>query len=317
MAPEVLANKGYLYSVDWWSLGVLFYECVYGKPDRSNFDITYDLEELLLEQNPLEGRQRKRKTETKVKQSKEMDQIERKFRLFDYLQYERYQGYVDPVRKCVGQPPAWVRPLDADGVEIGPPQPPGPPMAENDPAPLSPRPVTKGRHSRTRSQPRLSYMDPAGGTGSAVDSGLRPLTPNVPYPSQPPIPTEYTNGHHVVQGGHSSPHQQHHQHHHHFYEPQPPAPSPGHVAPPAAIPSPFESPMGTESTPYVKVQPKTNLMTHFGLMFRSKHRKHGARATDGVQSSPGQRRPHMGDSTPANRSALPLFSMPGRPPQRR
>ncbi|RKP33203.1 kinase-like domain-containing protein, partial [Dimargaris cristalligena] len=145
MAPEILGDRGYSSSVDWWSLGVLFYELVYGKrpfpqedarklknailgetirfptqttvnyspdcisavqgflerdvtkrlgcgpdgfarikehpffrnidwdrlerreisppfvpdADRSNFDITYDLEELLLEQNPLEGRPRK------------------------------------------------------------------------------------------------------------------------------------------------------------------------------------------------------------------------------------------------------------------
>lgn len=31
LAPEVYAGKGYLDEVDWWSLGVTFYECIYNK----------------------------------------------------------------------------------------------------------------------------------------------------------------------------------------------------------------------------------------------------------------------------------------------
>ncbi|KAK5190247.1 Serine/threonine kinase, partial [Cryomyces antarcticus] len=31
LAPEVYEGKGYLSEVDWWSLGVLFYECIYNK----------------------------------------------------------------------------------------------------------------------------------------------------------------------------------------------------------------------------------------------------------------------------------------------
>ncbi|ORX73316.1 kinase-like protein [Linderina pennispora] len=31
MAPELVSGHGYTYSVDWWSLGVVMYECVYGK----------------------------------------------------------------------------------------------------------------------------------------------------------------------------------------------------------------------------------------------------------------------------------------------
>lgn len=30
-APEVLAKRGYFASVDWWSLGVVAYELLYGK----------------------------------------------------------------------------------------------------------------------------------------------------------------------------------------------------------------------------------------------------------------------------------------------
>ena len=31
LAPEVYAGGGYLAEVDWWSLGVTFYECIYNK----------------------------------------------------------------------------------------------------------------------------------------------------------------------------------------------------------------------------------------------------------------------------------------------
>ena len=31
LAPEVYGGKGYDVRADWWSLGVLFYECIYNK----------------------------------------------------------------------------------------------------------------------------------------------------------------------------------------------------------------------------------------------------------------------------------------------
>lgn len=31
LAPEAYEGKGYLSEVDWWSLGVTFYECIYNK----------------------------------------------------------------------------------------------------------------------------------------------------------------------------------------------------------------------------------------------------------------------------------------------
>jgi serine/threonine protein kinase len=31
LAPEVYSGKGYDIRADWWSLGVLFYECIYNK----------------------------------------------------------------------------------------------------------------------------------------------------------------------------------------------------------------------------------------------------------------------------------------------
>ena len=31
LAPEVYSGAGYMHEVDWWSLGVVFYECIYNK----------------------------------------------------------------------------------------------------------------------------------------------------------------------------------------------------------------------------------------------------------------------------------------------
>lgn len=31
LAPEVYGGGGYLSEVDWWSLGVTFYECIYNR----------------------------------------------------------------------------------------------------------------------------------------------------------------------------------------------------------------------------------------------------------------------------------------------
>ncbi|KAJ9667326.1 Serine/threonine kinase [Coniosporium apollinis] len=150
LAPEVYEGKGYSCEVDWWSLGVLFYECIYNKrpfdgnthealaakiskgepqfpvtsppvtmpclhaissllekdrsrrigaigfdtftdnpffrpinfealerkeiepifkpaSDKTNFDATYDLEELLLEEAPLEARARRQKPREQLK----------------------------------------------------------------------------------------------------------------------------------------------------------------------------------------------------------------------------------------------------------
>ncbi|KAJ2715262.1 hypothetical protein H4R19_001302, partial [Coemansia spiralis] len=189
MAPEVVSGTGYTYSVDWWSLGVVMYECIYGKRpfrhkkntdtikrallyeeiqfplvadvqvsydcisamrgllnkeprlrlgcgptgyedikahpffasldweriearqappsfvpnnDMSNFDISHDLEEMLLEPDPL--------TETGTRQRKgngrrprapsehataEYHMLTDSFATFDYVEYEQLRAYIE------------------------------------------------------------------------------------------------------------------------------------------------------------------------------------------------------------------------------
>ncbi|KAJ2723663.1 hypothetical protein GGI07_002458 [Coemansia sp. Benny D115] len=48
MAPEVVSGVGYTYSVDWWSLGVVMYECIYGKRPFHNKKRNDDLKRALL-----------------------------------------------------------------------------------------------------------------------------------------------------------------------------------------------------------------------------------------------------------------------------
>ncbi|KAL7266491.1 Serine/threonine kinase [Rhizina undulata] len=204
LAAEVYSGAGYGTAVDWWSLGVVFYECIYGRrpfssdtheslakeimraspryavtnppvsqncmhairsliqpdvskrigaasfesftnhqffadidfgalerkeiepvfrpsSDKTNFDATYDLEELLLEEAPLEARARRQRPRERLKEDATPQEIreeelhkmiETLFEPFDYttVAYDKYPGTVDEVSKSVGPPPDWVRP---------------------------------------------------------------------------------------------------------------------------------------------------------------------------------------------------------------
>eukprot|EP00833_Pecoramyces_ruminatium_P003067 jgi/Orpsp1_1/1177099/evm.model.c7180000060182.1 len=206
MAPEVFKGKGYSYSVDWWGLGVILYECLYGKrpfkgqnneqltmnivspqdirypsvnsltkhpvkitqdclmflkglltkdptqrlgcrpgvgldelwdhpwlqgidwdklerkeyvapfipdSDRANFDATYDLEELLLEDNPLVHKKKKKKDKNdsknkshttsahskhsshKSKLETEFEYIEKHFKIYDSSMFDRCKELIE------------------------------------------------------------------------------------------------------------------------------------------------------------------------------------------------------------------------------
>jgi len=42
IAPEIIMNKGYSQPVDWYALGILIYEMMYGRPPFMHSD-TYQL----------------------------------------------------------------------------------------------------------------------------------------------------------------------------------------------------------------------------------------------------------------------------------
>ncbi|KZT09884.1 kinase-like protein [Laetiporus sulphureus 93-53] len=178
MAPEILAKRGYTYTIDWWSLGICVYELIFGRrpfrgktngdlthsitkdslrfpddaeskcsragmqalrmfldrdpakrmgwktnegmeplrnhpwfscidwetleekkqippfvPDskKANFDASHELEELLLEDNPLKARQRKVQDINNL--SVEMRQMEEQFTSYDYRKMQRRSYY--------------------------------------------------------------------------------------------------------------------------------------------------------------------------------------------------------------------------------
>ncbi|KAI9743024.1 MAG: hypothetical protein M1818_003319 [Claussenomyces sp. TS43310] len=210
LAPEVYSGKGYSSGADWWSLGVLFYECIYSKrpfdgstqtnlganiaaanpkfavtsppvsmpclhaisslleadpakrigsaswhsftdnpffrelefealerkevepvfvpsSEKTNFDATYDLEELLLEEAPLEARARRQKpreplkndaTDKEVREEELYRMIETMFLPFDYTAaaYDRYAGAINQGNPSGGVPSEWGPPPAPSGI---------------------------------------------------------------------------------------------------------------------------------------------------------------------------------------------------------
>lgn len=264
LAPEVYMGKGYHSEVDWWSLGVLFYECIYNKrpfeashhdalaqaivkadpafpvtsppvsmpclhaissllekdktqrigsagfdtftdnpffreldfdallrkeiepvfcpsSEKTNFDATYDLEELLLEEAPLEARARKQKPRAELRddatpQEIRADELHRMVEtMFEPFNYTLVPETRDPAAAAAAAASA-----------------PAPAGSEKNPSVETvrqqdkgrstppPRAHTPGSTSRTRSSTRS-------GTGSPP---LYPMPPQGPPPQSdlPPIP---------------------------------------------------------------------------------------------------------------------------------
>ncbi|KAK0743288.1 kinase-like domain-containing protein [Schizothecium vesticola] len=269
LAPEVYAGHGYDVRADWWSLGVLFYECIYNKrpfegnsesslstviqagktkypitnppvsylclyaiqaalelnPDKrmgrtwesftqheffrvldfealerkeiepvfipssekTNFDATYDLEELLLEEAPLEARARRQKprdrlkddaTDKEIREDELYRMIETDFRPFDYT--------VVAYKKITGAE------IGVNGVEAGPQ---GQALTTEGSTAAPSKAIPNG----TAPAPDGSSAAEPGTSPSSVSKVQRPTSshrrgaaPGRP-PPLPPYPQSYTN----------------------------------------------------------------------------------------------------------------------------
>lgn len=106
---DTFTNHPFFADIDFEALERMEYEPVF-KPSRekTNFDATYDLEELLLEEAPLEARARRQRPRERLKedataQEKREDElhkmIETHFEPFDYttVQYDKYESLRDAI----------------------------------------------------------------------------------------------------------------------------------------------------------------------------------------------------------------------------
>ncbi|KAK3941642.1 kinase-like domain-containing protein [Diplogelasinospora grovesii] len=284
LAPEVYAGHAYDVRADWWSLGVLFYECIYNKrpfegnsesslsttiqaanpkypitsppvsllclyaikdaleinPDKrlgatwesftqhdffscidfealerkeiepifipssekTNFDATYDLEELLLEEAPLEARARRQKprerlkedaTDKEIREEELYRMIETDFWPFDYTvaAYKKITAQQQAQPKTDGQPAP--SPVVNGNDENGPPQ----ALTTDEATPV--KPVTNGA-VQVAFQPAPAVGGQVSGSPPSANKLQRALSnqqqkrgpPGRP-PPLPPYPQSYTN----------------------------------------------------------------------------------------------------------------------------
>lgn len=283
LAPEVYMGRGYMSEVDWWSLGVTFYECIYNKrpfeannhealaqaivkadppfpvtsppvsmpclhaissllerdrsqrigasgwgtftdnpffreidfeamerkevepvfcpsSEKTNFDATYDLEELLLEEAPLEARARKQKprpelredaTQQEIRADELHRMIETMFMPFNYtLLPEDRSPAATTDSPSSAKAPSPSRPRSEKDVEVTSHRP-RPHKSRSIPTPRS---QTPGSQSRTRSSahsPEGSPPLPAdigtlgGNPTSAPQDYFPPATSSTAAPQQP------------------------------------------------------------------------------------------------------------------------------------
>ncbi|KND90664.1 Serine/threonine-protein kinase 32C [Tolypocladium ophioglossoides CBS 100239] len=155
--------------------------------DKTNFDATYDLEELLLEEAPLEARARRQKprerlkedaTDQEIREDELYRMIEKDFRPFDYT--------IAAYKKCVASTPErWTQVLTHDsrialatqGVNI-------------DESPLNITPNDGPQAITTDESPRVPIFPPTAlDRGPSFDSRQgRPSRPAPPPPPPPPPP---------------------------------------------------------------------------------------------------------------------------------
>lgn len=296
LAPEVYTGKGYYSEVDWWSLGVTFYECIYNKrpfeanhhdalaqaiikadppfpvtsppvsmpclhaissclekdksqrigaagfetftdnpffreidfealeakeiepvfcpsSEKTNFDATYDLEELLLEEAPLEARARKQKPRAELREDATAQEIradelhkmiETMFEPFNYMQMPAERDPASAAAAAASAPP----PAGPSSVKPAPSRqypaseknsPVEPPAAHKNPAKArsipTPRSQTPGSSSRTRSSTHSPNGSPplpatALSTNIAVPAGQSPPQQTDYFPPPPPPTTD-------------------------------------------------------------------------------------------------------------------------------
>ncbi|KAI6708403.1 hypothetical protein JHW43_009063 [Diplocarpon mali] len=262
LAPEVYKGTGYSTGADWWSLGVVFYECIYNKrpfegstqstlavqitnakpkfpitdppvsmpclhaissfleedptirigsasfhsfvdnpffraidfealerkeiepvfvpsSEKTNFDATYDLEELLLEEAPLEARARRQKprealkddaTEKEIRENELYKMIEVQFTPFDYTRaaMARFVEASDPNSPANIAPSDWTKP---------------PPVSQSK-ASIG-RPQTKRSTSRKRGKTQ-SQASSFSGSPPSIPPHLPPPLPNGQLSSSQP-----------------------------------------------------------------------------------------------------------------------------------
>ncbi|KAJ2890971.1 hypothetical protein IWW38_003840, partial [Coemansia aciculifera] len=185
--------------------------------EQSNFDISHDLEEMLLEPEPLDARKRvamkRHKTPAEHAQP-EYQEIARSFAAFDFIEYERFKSYidangsisafaVDAARLVAGSSttsrfssPTKTNPLalvKLDGRPIFNHDPPA--NVNTSPIARSNRTSTTAHDSATAAVPRSSSntcRNPKQGGGSSSSVSRQNIHGNGPTLPLPPVPSSST-----------------------------------------------------------------------------------------------------------------------------
>ncbi|KAI8351553.1 kinase-like domain-containing protein [Blakeslea trispora] len=117
-----LVRHPFFRSINWNKLENKMITPPFQPSTENNFDVTYDLEELLLEDatltTPSMKKAKQHKGSAADKYDRELQMIEEKFKYFDFTVFEKYEGFKDPVTMTVGDPPDWVKPA-FEGAEQG------------------------------------------------------------------------------------------------------------------------------------------------------------------------------------------------------